>query len=90
MKVPAANQRYTGLVLLFSTKTGAPLAILPDGVIQPMRVIPMVLGAGHGALITRMRLQPFIITLCGLLIYRGLARDVADENTNGFGAAKFA
>jgi ornithine cyclodeaminase/alanine dehydrogenase-like protein (mu-crystallin family) len=38
VKVPAANQRYTGLVLLFSTKTGEPLAILPDGVIQPMRV----------------------------------------------------
>src|SRR5262249_7970001 len=37
-------------------------------------VIPMVLGVAHGALITRMRIQPFIITLCGLLIYRGLAR----------------
>jgi ornithine cyclodeaminase/alanine dehydrogenase-like protein (mu-crystallin family) len=39
VKVPAApNQRYTGLVLLFSTKTGEPLAIFPDGMIQPMRV----------------------------------------------------
>src|SRR5690242_20052344 len=37
-------------------------------------VIPMVLGWVHGWLITRMNIQPFIITLCGLLIYRGLAR----------------
>jgi ornithine cyclodeaminase/alanine dehydrogenase-like protein (mu-crystallin family) len=38
-KVPAApNKRYTGLVLLFSTRTGEPLAIFPDGMIQPMRV----------------------------------------------------
>jgi alanine dehydrogenase len=34
----APNDRYTGLVLLFSTKTGEPLAIMPDGVIQRMRV----------------------------------------------------
>src|SRR5262249_20464400 len=39
VKVPAApNERYTGLVLLFSTATGEPLAIFPDGMIQPMRV----------------------------------------------------
>jgi alanine dehydrogenase len=38
-KVPAApNARYCGLVLLFSTENGEPLAILPDGVMQRMRV----------------------------------------------------
>src|SRR5207253_3476895 len=49
--------------------------------------IPMLLGWAHGALITRMRIQPFIITLCGLLIYRGLARFIANDNTKGFGDA---
>src|SRR5215470_9753669 len=34
----------------------------------------MGLGAIHGLLITKLRLQPFIVTLCGLLFYRGLAR----------------
>jgi alanine dehydrogenase len=35
VKVPAApNNRYVGLVLLFSSQTGEPLAILPDGVMQ--------------------------------------------------------
>ena len=39
VKVPAApGNRYTGLVLLFSTETGEPLAIFPDGEVQPMRV----------------------------------------------------
>ena len=38
-KVPLApGGRYTGLVLLFSTETGEPLAIFPDGVLQRMRV----------------------------------------------------
>jgi ornithine cyclodeaminase/alanine dehydrogenase-like protein (mu-crystallin family) len=39
VKVPAApNKRYVGLVLLFSTETGEPLAIYPDGEVQRMRV----------------------------------------------------
>jgi alanine dehydrogenase len=38
-KLPAApNARYVGLVLLFSTETGEPLAIFPDGVMQRLRV----------------------------------------------------
>src|SRR6202163_3472363 len=38
-KVPAApGNRYVGLVLLFSSETGEPLAIFPDGVVQRMRV----------------------------------------------------
>jgi ribose transport system permease protein len=43
------------------------------------------LGAAHGLLITRLRLQPFIVTLCGLLLYRGLARYIASDTTMGFG-----
>ena len=43
-KVPTApNARYVGLVLLFSVENGEPLAILPDGVLQRMRV-----GAANG------------------------------------------
>ena len=50
-------------------------------------LLPMLLGWIHGALITRMKIQPFIITLCGLLIYRGLARFIAHDDTKGFGTA---
>jgi ribose transport system permease protein len=42
------------------------------------------LGAIHGFLVTRMRLQPFIVTLCGLLIYRGIARYYTNDGTAGF------
>jgi len=39
VKVPAApNGRYVGLVLLFSSENGEPLAIMPDGVMQRIRV----------------------------------------------------
>ena len=39
VKLPLApGDRYTGLVLLFSTQTGEPLAIFPDGVLQRLRV----------------------------------------------------
>ena len=44
VKVPAApGGRYVGLVLLFSSHTGEPLAIMPDGVMQRIRV-----GAANG------------------------------------------
>jgi ribose transport system permease protein len=46
--------------------------------------LSMSLGAVHGFLITRFRMQPFIVTLCGLLIYRGVARFIAHDSTKGF------
>lgn len=48
-------------------------------------LVPVTLGWAHGALITRMKIQPFIVTLCGLLLYRGAARYIADDGTKGFG-----
>src|SRR5713101_482109 len=50
--------------------------------------IGVALGASHGLLVTRVRIQPFIVTLCGLLFYRGLARFIANDETKGFGAAE--
>ncbi len=50
--------------------------------------IAMSLGALHGVLITKLRIQPFIVTLCGLLFYRGLARFIANDETKGFGSAE--
>jgi len=52
-------------------------------------VIVMAMGLGwlHGFLITEVRLQPFIVPLCGLLFYRGLARFIANDETKGFGSA---
>ncbi len=50
--------------------------------------ISALLGLAHGLLITRGKLQPFIVTLCGLLIYRGLARFIAGDGTKGFSGAE--
>ena len=47
--------------------------------------LSMLLGYLHGWLITRLNIQPFIVTLCGLLIYRGLARFIANDGTKGLG-----
>ena len=49
--------------------------------------ITTLLGLIHGFLITKVRIQPFIVTLCGLLFYRGLARFIASDETKGFGNA---
>jgi ribose transport system permease protein len=46
-----------------------------------------LLGLGHGLLITGLRLWPFVVTLCGLLIYRGTAQFIAGNNSKGFGNA---
>jgi ribose transport system permease protein len=47
--------------------------------------IAMALSLGHGLLITRLNMQPFIVTLCGLLFYRGVARFISNDETKGFG-----
>ena len=50
-------------------------------------VVPMLLGWAHGTLITRFKMQPFIVTLCGLMIYRSITRFIASDTTKGFGNA---
>ena len=47
-------------------------------------IIGVLLGLAHGLLITKMRMQPFVVTLCGLLIYRGVARFYTQDATAGF------
>ena len=39
-----------------------------------------VIGLIHGLLVTKLKLQPFLVTLCGLFIYRGVARGMAQES----------
>lgn len=47
-------------------------------------VISLLIGLAHGLLITKMKLQPFVVTLCGLLIYRGITRGFTNDQTAGF------
>ena len=48
-------------------------------------LVSLGLGLLHGVLVTKMRLQPFVVTLCGLLFYRGIARWISGDQTQGFG-----
>ncbi len=48
-------------------------------------VVSLSIGVLHGVLITKVRLQPFVVTLCGLLFYRGFARWMTGDQTQGFG-----
>ncbi|MGC6445172.1 MAG: ABC transporter permease [Rubripirellula sp.] len=46
--------------------------------------ISLLIGLTHGLLITKVKLQPFVVTLCGLLFYRGLTRGLVKDQTQGF------
>lgn len=48
-------------------------------------VVGALLGWLHGMLITKVHLQPFVVTLCGLLIYRSMARWLVSDQPRGFG-----
>ena len=69
-------------ILLVDKQWPWPAAILA------VMALSSLLGLAHGILITRLKLQPFIVTLCGLLIYRGAAQFVAQDETKGFGTQK--
>lgn len=47
-------------------------------------LISLLIGLLHGLLITHFNLQPFVVTLCGLMIYRGISRWLTADQTVGF------
>ena len=48
-------------------------------------VVSMGIGLFHGLLVTKLRIPPFVVTLCGLLMYRGITRGFTGDRTAGFG-----
>lgn len=64
--------------LLVECQMPVPLALLA------VLAISLCIGLTHGLLITKLKLQPFIVTLCGLLFYRGLTRGIVQDQTQGF------
>jgi len=50
-------------------------------------LLSSAIGLAHGLLITKVKLQPFVVTLCGLLLYRGMARYITDDQSQGFGSS---
>ena len=49
-----------------------------------MLLLGVLIGLFHGVLITVLKMQPFVVTLCGLLFYRGIDRFYTQDSTAGF------
>lgn len=49
--------------------------------------IAMTLGLCQGLLITRLKLQPFIVTLGGMLLFRGMSQTIAEGGTLSLGGS---
>lgn len=79
--------------LLVVLLTGTPPSWLPKAwhfePVSAWSAILIVLACGafigfiHGVLVAKLRLQPFIVTLCSLFIFRGLARWLTDDAALG-------
>lgn len=71
----------TLLAYLLTVKhTSIPVALIA------VIAVSILIGLSHGLLITKLGLQPFVVTLCGLLVYRGAARYLTNDATLGFGS----
>jgi ribose transport system permease protein len=44
-----------------------------------------VIGLVNGLLVTKVRVQAFVVTLCGLFVYRGAARSLTHDQVKGLG-----
>jgi ribose transport system permease protein len=51
--------------------------------------LSILIGVMHGLLVAKVKVQPFVVTLCGLFIYRGLARFATQDVTQGYGSGFF-
>jgi len=69
-------------------------AVLVDKTAMPAILAALIIlclsaciGAGHGLLVAKVNMQPFIVTLCGLFLYRGIARFAAEDKSQTLGDA---
>jgi len=67
-----------------------PWMLTEQGVSVPVALAAIIafslaVGLIHGILITKVKLQPFVVTLCGLLLYRGITRGFTGDQSQGFG-----
>lgn len=70
---------------------GISSAMLLNQGYSPPLMIALCLGIGlcaglwHGVLVAKLGLQPFIVTLCSLFLFRGVARLISRDQSQGFG-----
>jgi len=59
--------------------------VLGSYAIITVLITGMLIGSINGLLVTKVRVQAFIVTLCGLFVYRGIARWLANDTVKGLG-----
>ena len=69
---------------------GLPWLLVEQEVSVPVALLSVLgfslaVGLIHGILVTKVKLQPFVVTLCGLLLYRGITRGFTGDQSQGFG-----
>jgi ribose transport system permease protein len=80
---------FSAIALGLMVTSGINVAGYRSGPIHPYLAVAIVLAMGvviglvNGLLVTRLKLQSFLVTLCGLFIYRGLARYIAGTEPVG-------
>lgn len=74
---------FLGVLSILLLNLGAPLWLVLLAVVA----IAVAIGLMHGMLICRLSLQPFLVTLCSLLMFRGFARVLTHDQTVSFSAA---
>lgn len=60
----------------------------PGSAVLAVLLLSLVIGLIHALLITKLKLQPFVVTLCGLFFYRGMARYLAEDRVQTFQGAE--
>ena len=73
----------TGITLMYLMQEPAMNPWLAVGLTL---MVGVAIGVFHGVLIGYCKLQPFVVTLCGLMAYRGIARWISDDLTLSLGS----
>ena len=55
------------------------------GALGIIAFVSLAIGLAHGLMVAKLKLQPFVVTLCGLLFYRGVTRGFTEDQTQGLG-----
>lgn len=75
---------FLGVTSILMLNAGVPVVV----VVALVLLIAAAIGLLHGLLICRLSLQPFLVTLCSLLAFRGLARVLTHDQTVSFSATQ--
>lgn len=77
--IPTVNEEWLAIPLQRNQRMSVAAAL------AAVMLVALLLGLAHGLLVTKLGLQPFVVTLCGLLFYRGISRWLVNDQTMGFG-----